>query len=91
MVVNVLLWEYVIIAISNHKESYPTEISKEIGRETNKNPVTHPHMLSIIKDFEALKWVTTFKRGRLKIIKITPKGSEIAHNCRLIVNSLQTR
>ena len=86
MVVNVMVWEHVLIAISNHEESYTSQICREISRiDANKNVST------IIKEFEALKWITMFKRGRMRIIKITPKGKEIAHNCRLIVNSLQTR
>ena len=41
------------------------------------NKMTYSHVSNVILYFIKYKWITTSKSGRIKTIKLTPKGHEV--------------
>jgi predicted transcriptional regulator len=52
---------------------YPSMICKEID-------CTYPHMMSILSTFEENGLIVSENQGRIRIIKLTALGEDIAHD-----------
>ena len=72
-----------LITVSNTKEnlSYVC-LCKKLN-------YTYHHMLGVLKQFEKAGFITTEKKGRSKIIKITEKGKIIADNLKKITERVE--
>jgi DNA-binding MarR family transcriptional regulator len=55
----------------NTRMRYGSVLAKEVD-------CTYSHAVKILQTFEALKLVGFEKRGRIKVIKLTNKGKEVA-------------
>lgn len=63
-----------LIALKNStKAKYGSILAKEID-------CTYSHAVKILQTLEEMKLVTFEKKGRIKLIKLTKKGKEIAEN-----------
>lgn len=55
----------------NSRMRYGSILAKEVD-------CTYSHAVKILQTLEALKLVSFEKRGRIKVIKLTKKGTEVA-------------
>jgi len=55
-------------------EVISTKLSKDLD-------VTYSHIVKLIQEFEKNKWITTERRGRVKIIYLTGLGKTISDVC----------
>jgi DNA-binding MarR family transcriptional regulator len=63
-----------LIALKNStKAKYGSILAKEID-------CTYSHAVKILQTLEEMKLVTFEKKGRIKLIKLTKKGKDIAEN-----------
>ena len=72
----------VLIELLNKKETYSYFLSKEID-------ITYSHLVKVIKKYEDVGILTSKKVGRTNIIKLTPKGKEIAKHIESIFEVLR--
>ena len=50
---------------------------------------TYPHMINILSSFENEGLVETEGQGRIKIIRLTPKGEDLAHDFENVMRRIQ--
>ncbi len=63
-----------LIALKNRsKAKYGSVLAKEVD-------CTYSHAVKILQTLEKLSLVTFEKQGRIKLIKLTKKGKEVAEN-----------
>ena len=72
-----------ILALAELKDTYASVISK-------KTDCTYPHTLKILAELENQGLVEFKKEGRIKEVKLTGKGVDIAHDLLGLVRHLQT-
>jgi predicted transcriptional regulator len=60
---------------------YASMVCKEID-------CTYPHMINIINLFEDEGLVATEDQGRIRIIRLTPKGEDLAHDLENVVRRM---
>jgi DNA-binding MarR family transcriptional regulator len=65
------------------KARYGSVLAKEVD-------CTYSHAVKILQALEDLKLVSFEKQGRIKLIKLTKKGKEIADSIEIIRRSLQS-
>lgn len=65
------------------KARYGSVLAKEVD-------CTYSHAVKILQALEELKLVGFEKQGRIKLIKLTKKGKEIADSIEIIRRSLQS-
>lgn len=73
-----------ILALAELKETYASVIAK-------KTDCTYPHTLKILSELEDQELVEFKKEGRIKEVKLTSKGVDIAHDLLGLVRHLQTK
>jgi len=67
-----------------NKAKYGSVLAKEVD-------CTYSHAVKILQILEDLKLVVFEKKGRIKIIKLTKKGLEIANHIESIKEIIETR
>lgn len=50
---------------------------------------TYPHMINILRAFESEGLVETEAQGRIKIIELTEKGEDLAHDFENVIRRIQ--
>lgn len=63
----------IILCLAQEKETYASQIAKKID-------CTYPYTLKILADLEQNKLVEFNREGRIKEVKLTEKGVEVAHD-----------
>ncbi len=71
-----------LIALKNEKAKYTTQISKVVD-------CTYSHAVKTLDFFEKIGLVKFEKKGRIKMIKLTEEGEELAHDLEGIVRKLE--
>lgn len=71
----------IILALAELKDTYASVISK-------KTDCTYPHTLKILDELESQGLVEFKKEGRIKEVKLTRKGVDIAHDLLGLVRRL---
>ena len=61
---------------------YASMLCKEID-------CTYPHMINILNSFENEGLVESEEQGRIKIIRLTSKGEELAHDFENVMRRIQ--
>jgi len=61
-----------LISLKNERSKYTTQVSKEVD-------CTYSHTVKILNMFKKLGLVSFSKKGRIKNVKLTEEGEEIAH------------
>jgi len=61
---------------------YASMLCKEID-------CTYPHMINILNSFESEGLIETEEQGRIKIIRLTPKGEDLAHDFENVMRRIQ--
>jgi len=61
-----------LIALKNEEKKYPTQIAKAVD-------CTYSHTIKTLEFFKKIGLVEFEKKGRIKFVKLTPEGEEIAH------------
>ena len=61
---------------------YPSMICKEID-------CTYPHMMNILSTLEEHGLISSDYQGRIRIIKLTPLGEDIAHDFETILRRFE--
>ncbi len=74
----------VLLNLGESGGAYVTEVSRAING-------TYAHVFNIIKDFEKLGIVSSKKEGRIKFVKLTEKGSELAKLMQSFQNVLKAK
>jgi predicted transcriptional regulator len=62
-----------LIALRSDSVRYATQVSKTVD-------CTYSHTVKVLELFSRLGLVNFDKKGRIKLIKLTPDGEEIAHD-----------
>jgi DNA-binding transcriptional ArsR family regulator len=62
-----------LIALKNEKAKYVIQLSKVVD-------CTYSHTVKVLEFFKKLGLVTFEKKGRIKFVKLTQDGEEIAHD-----------
>jgi len=70
-----------LIVLKNGKANYPTQVSKAVD-------CTYSHTVKTLEFFKKIGLVEFEKKGRVKYIKLTPEGEEIAHALEGILKKL---
>ena len=70
-----------LIVLKNERARYPTQVSKAVD-------CTYSHTVKTLEFFKKIGLVEFEKKGRVKYIKLTPEGEEIAHDLEGILKKL---
>ncbi len=71
-----------LVTLHNSKiEIYASSLAKQID-------CTYSHVVKILQQMEKEGLVNFEKRGRLKVLTLTKKGSDVAENIDRIINAL---
>jgi predicted transcriptional regulator len=70
-----------LIVLKNEKAKYATQVAKAVD-------CTYSHTVKTLEFFKKLGLVEFEKKGRVKYIKLTPLGEELAHDLEGIVKKL---
>ena len=70
-----------LVAIKNGKAKYATQVAKAVD-------CTYSHTVKTLEFFKKLGLVEFEKKGRVKYVKLTPLGEELAHDLEGIVKKL---
>jgi predicted transcriptional regulator len=62
-----------LVSLKHDSVKYATQVSKHVD-------CTYSHTVKVLDMFKRLGLVTFDKRGRVKIVKLTDHGTEIAHD-----------
>lgn len=62
-----------LVALRSDSVRYATQVSKTVD-------CTYSHTVKVLDVFRKLGLVTFDKKGRVKIVKLTPDGEEVAHD-----------
>lgn len=84
-IVNLLLHEKpagIILSLRDKEKKYPTVLSKE-------NDCTFTHTLKILNELKEYGVVEFEKDGRIKYVKLTELGEDVAHNLEGLIRYLQ--
>jgi predicted transcriptional regulator len=84
-IVNLLLHEKpagIILSLRDKEKKYPTVLSKE-------NDCTYTHTLKILSELMDYGLVEFEKDGRIKYVKLTELGEDVAHNLEGLVRYLE--
>jgi len=71
-----------LIVLKNEKARYPTQVSKAVD-------CTYSHAVKTLEWFRKIGLVEFDKKGRVKYIKLTPDGEEIAHAFEGIIKKME--
>ena len=77
-------WTEIITEL--RKEDNPTML--QMSKDLN---ITYSHVSTIVKELERLKWVTSSKEGRVRIIKLTKIGEEMKQNIIPILKEIKKK
>ncbi|MFH1054653.1 MAG: winged helix DNA-binding protein [Candidatus Altiarchaeota archaeon] len=84
-IVNLLLHEKpagIILSLKAKEKKYPTVLSKE-------NDCTYTHTLKIVEELRVYGLVEFEKDGRIKYVKLTELGEDVAHELEGLVRYLE--
>jgi predicted transcriptional regulator len=62
-----------LMSLRNDSVRYATQVSKHVD-------CTYSHTVKVLDNFKTLGLVTFNKKGRVKLVKLTDHGTEIAHD-----------
>lgn len=62
-----------LVSLKSDSVRYATQVAKTVD-------CTYSHTVKVLDNFRKLGLVKFDKKGRIKIIKLTPEGTEIAHD-----------
>lgn len=60
---------------------YPSMLCKEID-------CTYPHMMSVLEVFEAQKLIESEEQGRIRIVRLTEKGEDLAKDFETVLRRM---
>jgi len=72
----------IILSLRDKEKKYPTVLSKE-------NDCTYTHTLKILEELRSYELVEFEKDGRIKFVKLTELGEDVAHNLEGLVRYLE--
>ena len=72
----------IILSLRDKEKKYPTVLSKE-------NDCTYTHTLKILQELKDYGLVEFEKDGRIKFVKLTELGIDVAHNLEGLVRYLE--
>ena len=72
----------IILSLRDKEKKYPTVLSKE-------NDCTYTHTLKILEELRGYGLVEFEKDGRIKFVKLTELGEDVAHNLEGLVRYLE--
>lgn len=83
-IINLILYEKPVAVILSLRanEKYASKVSKEID-------CTYTHTLKILSELKSYGIVEFKKEGRIKKVKLTEAGQEIANNLNRLINSIK--
>ncbi len=67
-----------LLSLKAEDEKYTTQVSKDVD-------CTYSHTVKVLENFKKLGLVEFDKKGRIKIVKLTQDGEDIAHDFEGIV------
>ncbi len=70
-----------LIVLKNEKAKYPTQVAKAVD-------CTYSHTVKTLEFFRKIGLVEFEKKGRVKYVKLTPDGEEIAHDLEGLLKKL---
>lgn len=70
-----------LIVLKNEKAKYPTQVSKAVD-------CTYSHTVKTLEFLRKIGLVEFEKKGRIKYVKLTPEGEEIAHDLEGILKKI---
>jgi len=70
-----------LLGLYNNTKVYASYLAKQID-------CTYSHVVKVLQEMEKAELVMFEKQGRLKLLKLTPKGKEVAIHIAAINNSL---
>jgi len=62
-----------LVSLKSDSVRYATQVAKTVD-------CTYSHTVKVLENFKKLGLVKFDKKGRIKLIKLTPEGTEIAHD-----------
>ena len=62
-----------LVSLKSDSVRYATQVAKTVD-------CTYSHTVKVLENFKNLGLVKFDKKGRIKMIKLTPEGTEIAHD-----------
>ena len=86
-IINLLLHEKpagIILSLKAKEKKYPTVLSKE-------NDCTYTHTLKILEELMEYGLVEFEKDGRIKFVKLTQPGEDVAHELEGLVRYLERK
>ncbi len=84
-IINLLLHEKpagIILSLKSKEKKYPTVLSKE-------NDCTYTHTLKILEELRGYGLVEFEKDGRIKYVKLTELGGDVAHELEGLIRYLE--
>jgi len=76
---------YILAALMKKEQVwYPSALCKEVD-------CTYPHMINVLKQFEENDLIETESLGRIKIIKLTEFGEELAKNVNQTLKNMDSK
>lgn len=70
-----------LLGLTNGSRVYASSLAKQID-------CTYSHVVKVLQEMEKAELVKFEKHGRLKLLKLTEKGEEVASHINAITNSL---
>ncbi len=70
-----------LVALKNERARYPTQLSKIVD-------CTYSHTVKTLEFFRKIGLVEFEKKGRIKYVKLTQDGEEIAHDLEGLIKKL---
>lgn len=72
----------IVLSLKDKEKKYPTVLSKE-------NDCTYTHTLKILEELREYGLVEFEKDGRIKFVRLTELGGDVAHNLEGLVRYLE--
>jgi len=75
-------WMRIMASLADADSMIVVDICSSVG-------LTYSHTFAVVKELESVGMLKTVKKGRTRVVRLTPKGKDMADMTRLVVQGAQ--